>query len=296
MGDKEVALLRRRKWPVICPLLRRRKCLVLSSLAAICSLVVIVLPNTAEAIRSRSEAFDNVVVANGEEAIRSRSETADKMPFPSTIEATPLHSEASDNEVSAAVATPPRGRTSDNEASVGASTTVRLGLVEPLERINVTLEPITPPFEPISYSTRMTHVSRTWYQSILRQQQIISEQVDELRDKLNQNLMSSREFLDRMSSLFERTDRLYVQWKKRGYPVDPFGEGRVLWPLSEATLLARKDAAVGRSLNYLKLSLINFFLGYVDSDGALIDTAESQAAISRAWRVRSELFLKTLES
>jgi len=95
-----------------------------------------------------------------------------------------------------------------------------------------------------------------------------------------------------VSSLFERTDRLYSQWKKLG-PVDA---KTISQPVSEAALIVRKDMAVGKSLNYLRLSLINFFLGYADSNGSQIADAEGQVALSKAWRTRSLLFIKALDS
>jgi hypothetical protein len=142
-----------------------------------------------------------------------------------------------------------------------------------------------------AYQTR--NVGQRWYQSILRQQQIIAEQIDELRNKLNQHLMTTQDFLDGLSSLFERTDRLYAQWKKLGCPVNPYGTSR---PWSEAVLFTRKDMAVGESLNYLRLSLINFFLGYTDSDGIQISNAETQVALSKVWRIRSLMLVKALDS
>ena len=144
-----------------------------------------------------------------------------------------------------------------------------------------------------SDSSETRNVSPRWYESVLRQQQIIAQQVDDLRDKLNQNLMTTQDFLDGVSSLFERTDRLYSQWKKLGYPVDA---KTISQPVSEAALIVRKDAAVGKSLNYLRLSLINFFLGYADSNGGQIADAESQVALSKAWRTRSLLFIRALDS
>jgi hypothetical protein len=137
------------------------------------------------------------------------------------------------------------------------------------------------------------YAGQRWYESILRQQQIISEQIDELRSKVNQNLMTTQDFLNGMSSLFERTDRLYVQWKKLGCPVDA---KPIPQPATEATSIVRKDMAVGKSLNYLRLSLINFFLGYADSNGSQIADAESQAQLSKAWRTRSLPFIKALDS
>jgi hypothetical protein len=132
-----------------------------------------------------------------------------------------------------------------------------------------------------------------WYASILRQQEIIAGQIDELRNKLNHNLVTTQDFLDGLSSLFERTDRLYAQWKRLGCPVNPYESSR---PWSEAVLFTRKDMAVGKSLNYLRLSLINFFLGYADSDGIQISNAETQVALSRVWRIRSLMLLKALDS
>jgi hypothetical protein len=141
-------------------------------------------------------------------------------------------------------------------------------------------------------SSETRNVSPRWYESVLRQQQIIAEQVDDLRYKLNQNLMTTEDFLDGVSSLFERTDRLYSQWKKLG----PVEAKAISQPVSEAALVVRKDMAVGKSLNYLRLSLINFFLGYADSNGSQIADAEGQVALSKAWRTRSLLFIKALDS
>jgi len=136
------------------------------------------------------------------------------------------------------------------------------------------------------------NVGHRWYESILTQQQVIAEQIDELRHSFDQNLINTQDFLDGMSSLFERTDRLYIRWKKLGWPVD---DESIIRPFSEATLLGRKDMAVGRSLNYLRLSLINFFLGYSDSNSTLIESAEGQVALSKAWRTRSLLFIRGLD-
>lgn len=136
-------------------------------------------------------------------------------------------------------------------------------------------------------------VGHRWYESILTQQQVIAEQIDVLRNRFDQNLINTHDFLDGMSSLFERTDRLYIRWKRLGWPAD---DKSIFRPFSEATLLGRKDMAIGRSLNYLRLSLINFFLGYSDSNSTLIDTAEGQIALSKAWRTRSLLFIRGLDS
>ena len=137
------------------------------------------------------------------------------------------------------------------------------------------------------------NVGQSWYESVLRQQQIIAEQIDELRSKLNKQLVTTQDFLDGLSSLFERTDRLYAQWKRLGCPVNPYGSSR---PWSEAVLMTRKDMAVGKSLNYLRLSLINFFLGYADSDGIQISNAETQVVLSKVWRIRSLMLVKALDS
>jgi hypothetical protein len=137
------------------------------------------------------------------------------------------------------------------------------------------------------------NVGHRWYESVLRQQQIIAEQIEELRRKFNHHLVTTQDFLDGLSSLFERTDRLYAQWKKLGCPVNLYGSSR---PWSEAVLVTRKDMAVGKSLNYLRLSLINFFLGYADSDGIQISNAETQVALSKVWRIRSLMLVKALDS
>jgi hypothetical protein len=161
----------------------------------------------------------------------------------------------------------------------------------PFETQATTIAPLEAARTDSARETR--NVGQRWYESILREQQIIAEQIDELRSKLNQDLMTTQDFLDGLSSLFERTDRLYAQWKKLGCRVNPYGTSR---PWSEAVLLTRKDMAVGKSLNYMRLSLINFFLGYADSDGIQISNAETQGDLSEIWRIRSRMLLKSPDS
>lgn len=149
---------------------------------------------------------------------------------------------------------------------------------------------------PFSIDGPLTNTQR-WYSSVLTQHRIISERVQNIRDKLHQNLLGTPEFLDEVSALFERTDRLYAQWKK----LEDLSAAK---PREEETVGAhtiddppeREDMAVGKSLNYLRLSLINFFLGYCDSNGKQIDDAEKQARLSKLWRTRSQLFIKALDS
>lgn len=137
------------------------------------------------------------------------------------------------------------------------------------------------------------NVGHRWYESVLTQQQVIADQIDNLRSEFDHNLLDTADFLDRLSFLFDRADRLYIEWKKLGWPVD---ESALYRPFTETVLLGRKDLAVGRSINYLRLSLINLFLGYADSNSALIETAEGQAILSKVWRTRSLLFLRNLDS
>lgn|GEM_PF-6606233 len=136
-----------------------------------------------------------------------------------------------------------------------------------------------------------------WYTSILTQHQIISEKIEETREKLHQDLLGTQEFLDEVSELFERTDRLYRKWKELDTPcANQAPDEQAIGPESAGDPPEREDAAVGKSLNYLRLSLINFFLGYCDSNGKQIDDAEKQARLSKLWRTRSQLFVKTLDS
>ncbi len=142
----------------------------------------------------------------------------------------------------------------------------------------------------------LTNAQR-WYTSVLTQHQVISERIEEMREKLHQNLLGTQEFLDEVSTLFERADRLYATWKgmESAVTATPPNEeaARQQRPLDPPQ---REDAAVGKSLNYLRLSLINFFLGYCDSNGKQIDDAEKQARLSKLWRTRSKLFIKALDS
>jgi hypothetical protein len=142
----------------------------------------------------------------------------------------------------------------------------------------------------------LTNAQR-WYNSILTQHQIICERVEEMRAKLHENLLDTQEFLDEVSLLFERTDRLYANWKQ----LENGGTPRLrvkgsVGPHKDGVPTQREDAAVGKSLNYLRLSLINFFLGYCDSNGKQIDDAEKQARLSKLWRARSRLFVNELDS
>ncbi|MFH0778136.1 MAG: hypothetical protein V2A71_05835 [Candidatus Eisenbacteria bacterium] len=193
-----------------------------------------------------------------------------------------------------------------------------------------------------------------WYNSIFTQQQLISQQVHEMRVKLGQNLLTTDEFLDTVTSLVERVDRLYAHWKRvgaRSLSAGPLagpsaasadaafraalsaasfgsspgaslstslGSASYTDPAAFNTNLAspspadtaaalgtqktpqpamasRRDAAVGKSLNYLKLSLLNLFLGYCDSNGSQIADADEQEMLSRLWRTRSIAFVREME-
>ncbi|UCF78100.1 MAG: hypothetical protein JSW03_08295 [Candidatus Eiseniibacteriota bacterium] len=139
--------------------------------------------------------------------------------------------------------------------------------------------------------------TQRWYTSLLTQQQIISERIEDMRNKLHRDLLGTQDFLDEVSALFERADRLYDQWKKVETPTATRSTGEKKSEFAEAPAPPeREDVAVGKSLNYLRLSLINFFLGYCDSNGKQIDDAEKQARLSKLWRTRSQLFVNALDS
>jgi hypothetical protein len=144
-----------------------------------------------------------------------------------------------------------------------------------------------------------------WYISFLTQQKVISGQVDDLRNLLRENLITPEQFLQRLDSLLSRADRLYSQWKR----VNTNGAGGC--GSSTATITSdtsemnrngarqnrppardkENDLAVGKCLNYLRLSILNFFLGYSDSNGRQIDDAETQVTLSRVWHSRSLSFI-----
>lgn len=161
-----------------------------------------------------------------------------------------------------------------------------------------------------------------WYTSFLTQQEVITRQVEELRQKLHENTIGTGEFLESLEGLLARADGLYAQWKRLGpgnrLAAQPHTGRKVMNAFSEAAAIARrltqpttepssrdtteaareprKDLAVGKSLNYLRLSILNFFLGYADSNGRQIDDAERQVLLSRLWRSRSLLFIRQLET
>ena len=159
----------------------------------------------------------------------------------------------------------------------------------------------------------LSNVQR-WYVSFLTQQQVITCQVDELRERLRENLIGPEEFLERLDVLLQKADRLYAQWKrvslknglrdspgetKTGGPGKdvPIPAAEAATPASESSAAStqRNDVAVGKCLNYLRLSIVNFFLGYADSNGRQIDDAERQVSLSGVWRSRSLSFIKALE-
>ena len=155
--------------------------------------------------------------------------------------------------------------------------------------------------------------SQRWYVSFLTQQRVISAQVAELRSRLRANLIGTEEFLDRLDPLLLRADRLYTQWKRIGATNAErlrAGDGgttgrsgsspvRAEYPQAPASggpdCERRDDAAVGKCLNYLRLSLVNLFLGYADSNGRQIADAERQASLSGVWRSKSLSFIDALE-
>jgi hypothetical protein len=150
--------------------------------------------------------------------------------------------------------------------------------------------------DPLRIDVSLTNAHR-WYSSVLTQHQIISDRIDEMREKLHQDLLGTQDFLDEVSTLFERTDRLYATWKElENATADPPKDEDTVERQRPSEPPQREDAAVGKSLNYLRLSLINFFLGYCDSNGKQIDDAEKQARLSKLWRTRSKLFVKALDS
>jgi len=157
-----------------------------------------------------------------------------------------------------------------------------------------------------------------WYMSLLTQQELISQQTEELRNRLHDNLIGTEEFLDGLDALLVRTEKLYGQWKRLGTSdaltpgpngahgtggtentrdTEP-GDGRRSRDYRRAPKAGAvpSDMAVGKSLNYLKLSLLNFFLGYSDRNGRQIDDAEKQVSLSRLWRTRSLLFIQSLRA
>ena len=155
--------------------------------------------------------------------------------------------------------------------------------------------------------------AQRWYVSFLTQQRVIAGQVDELRSRVRANLMGTEEFLDRLDPLLQRADRLYTQWKRVGASNAErlsAGESRTTGPHGRSTVLTeetavptpgcpdcdrRNDVAVGKCLNYLRLSIVNLFLGYADSNGRQIDDAERQAGLSGVWRSKSLSFINALE-
>lgn len=172
-----------------------------------------------------------------------------------------------------------------------------------------------------SAGSPLTNAQR-WYFSFLTQQRLIVAQVEELRQRLHQNLMGTDEFLEKLDPLLQKADRLYTQWKRIGVKNaartsgnaglagrSPVGgnnsvseggkmpESNTSAPDTEsnAASLARDDVAVGKCLNYLRLSIVNLFLGYADSNGRQIADAETQAGLSTVWRSRSMSFIRALE-
>ena len=155
--------------------------------------------------------------------------------------------------------------------------------------------------------------TQRWYVSFLTQQRVIAVQVDELRSRLRENLMGTEEFLEKLDPLLQRADRLYTQWKRIGAQNAErlrAGDNRVAGPGRGSPVLAaeaaiptpgctdcdrRNDVAVGKCLNYLRLSIVNLFLGYTDSNGRQIDDAERQAGLSVVWRSKSLSFISALE-
>ena len=159
----------------------------------------------------------------------------------------------------------------------------------------------------------LTNMQR-WYFSFLTQQRVIAGQVEELRGRLRENLIGTEEFLERLDPLLQRADRLYGQWKRIGErnadrphagqsgTPEPGRVPPVLVPRaatqatgSSADGDLRNDVAVGKCLNYLRLSIVNLFLGYEDSNGRQIEDAERQASLSAVWRSKSLTFIRALE-
>ncbi len=156
--------------------------------------------------------------------------------------------------------------------------------------------------------------TQRWYFSFLTQQRVIAAQADELTQRLRRNLIGTDEFLQRLDPLLQRADRLYMQWKRIGakhaerlaagetrktgparIPPVIAAKTTVPAPGSNADQTLRDDAAVGKCLNYLRLSIVNLFLGYADSNGRQIEDAELQAGLSGLWRSKSLSFIRALE-
>ena len=157
--------------------------------------------------------------------------------------------------------------------------------------------------------------TQRWYVSFLTQQRVITAQVDELKERLRQNRIGTEEFLEGLDPLLQRADRLYAKWKTigaRNAQRLSAAEARPTGVGGRSTLLAartaaptpghpaegagRNDAAVGKCLNYLRLSIVNLFLGYADSNGSQIDDADRQADLSVVWRSKSLFFIRALET
>jgi hypothetical protein len=161
-------------------------------------------------------------------------------------------------------------------------------------------------------SSSLTNTQR-WYFSFLTQQRVIAGQVEELRERLRQDLIGTEEFLQKLDPLLQRADRLYAQWKRIGarnagwlhsresVAAKPDRVPAVLVPQTANRATgsgpdgARNDLAVGKCLNYLRLSIVNLFLGYEDSNGRQIEDAERQASLSTVWRSKSLTFIRALE-
>ena len=144
-----------------------------------------------------------------------------------------------------------------------------------------------------SYPAKPPNIVHAWYESVLTQQQIIAGQMDELRGQFERDLLGTHDLLERLDFLLEKADRLYAEWKKTGWPLD---ETVRYGSFTGELFQQRRDLAIGRSINYLRLSLINLSLGYSDSNGSLIEAAEGQEALAKLWRTRSLLFLRNLDS